>query len=352
MFQDSSMDEKREKQLDEKLANLKSLICIFSLNTDDYTKALMMCKIYKTKDSFRQAFLFAFKGGFIDYRFIPYLTQIKEIYTYYKYLYSKGIIRKANETLLAQNYLDSYPVVSKVLISFMESNRLHELPLLLQEHNITLKEYELYLKIAEKLNPNLYQKYLEKEILDKYNATVDAFKNIAYGIKTGYLLDGTPFNKLAFWLRVPFKYDKGVEHEFNMYRKMNPSILHANSFRTRIGAFTEATMKEDSKVIMNYIVKNKLYYFNSVTKSDLKKMFYGTSNIKKTDSVSGKVVEIQFTPTDVTENIQMMEENNYPFLLEIFHILREELINQKANEALEKKNCDALKLSVTFKNNK
>jgi len=341
-----------DERFDECFRNLEKLVSIYTLRANDYQKALDMCKIYKNAADYRQAYRFVFKCEDTDPRFVPYLSLIEEMYAYYKKLENSGIISNINYVFSLEEYLNSYSKAASVLESFIESDHSYNLFLFLKEQHVSKDEYEFYVKTVARLNDGLYQKYLEKveqNKLHQYDATLNALKNIAHGIRTGYLFDGTPFNKLAFWVLVPFKYSHSVKKDFEMYRKVNPSIHIASSFVSRIEAFTEATMKDDSKVIMNYIRKNKLHNYTYVSKENLRKMYYGTLNIKKNASNIDKMVEVQFTPDDVTEIIQMMEERNYPFLIEIFNILKEDLINQKANEALEKKNTDSLCRSITLK---
>ena len=108
---------------------------------------------------------------------------------------------------------------------------------------------------VKKSEGGVYYKVVKEGKGEKFTAT-DRI-NVKY---TGRHLDGTEFEMLEFWKRVPFVSDSSTRSEFFGYSKINPKIAWATTCIGRLDNFTKVTLPEDNKIIMK--TSNRTLYIN------------------------------------------------------------------------------------------
>lgn len=215
--------------------------------------------------------------------------------------------------------------------------------------------------------PNIYtniiellKQFNEKRKKQKYYAIIYTFKNIAYGIKTGRLFDGTPFDLLEFWKLVPFKYSKGIKKDFDEFAEINPQIyFRANNFFGQVENFVNATMPNESKIILGYMRENHIYSYRYVSEKQIRKMYSGIeiivnniyglpTRISNPEQALNKINNNQldsianrdtFTSKDVDNVLEYMRLHKLPSLIEVFKLVQDKYIKSEINMEKERTRC-------------
>lgn len=142
------------------------------------------------------------------------------------------------------------------------------------------ERFESALDAVKKVDSYLYGEY-EKKINyieeSKYDRATNNLKEIALGIETGYLSDGTEFDVLEFWKLAPFKYSKGIVNDFKKFKSINPNIgyIGQDNFYRRIEAFSKGVLPEKADIILDYMKKNKLFTYTYMTFQNYRKIHGG-----------------------------------------------------------------------------
>lgn len=344
-----------DEQIAEKLSNLLSIISIIDSESKDYEKAYQICKIYKNAEAFRKAYGLILKFGKNDPMFNQYLEKIPQIYSQLLEYEKRDIIANVNYVINVEHYINNYKYAEFVIESFIASDHSYQMANFLEELGIDEEIFDYCLKTADELDQNLLDRYKQKKEEDKKNrylANIYTFKNLANGIRTGFLFDGTPFDELEFWKRVPFKYSHGIKTEFDEYSKINPNIFfRADNFFGQIENFTQATIPAESKTILGYMKSNGIYGYRYLSAEQFKKLYSGQPIVVK--STAGIQVRIEkpeealskilytssdslpscesFGSEDADNVIKYMRINKLPSLTRVFTIVQQKYLNGEIN---------------------
>lgn len=346
-----------EEQLAEKLKNIKAIIEIIDLDAKNYEKALHICKIYDSPEKFRKAFGLIKKFGEKDPMFMEYVPRIEEIYTILLDYQNKGIIDNVNYIIKMESYLNNFKY-AKSIIEYYLSSEYKQDSVLFEELGIDQNTFDFCIETIKNLDVNLINQFNEKRKKQKYFANIYTFKNIAFGIRTGKLFDGTPFDLLEFWKLVPFKYSKGIKKDFDEFKALNPEIFfRSDNFYGQIENFTKATMPDESKTILGYMKHNRIYSYRYVSEGQFRKLYSGISiivnniygiptkidcpdeaikkiNDNQADTIVGRTT---FTSDDANNVIEYMKLHKLPSLIEVFKLVQEKYVRGEINMTEELK---------------
>lgn len=343
-----------ERTLKEKLENLIEIIKIFNSNEDDYKKAYQFYNIYTTPEKFRNAYNLINKKGQNDPLFSQYIKYYETIYQILLDYEKRGLFENLKRTKSTEPHLNRYEKAEEVILCYMESNPFYNTYDFLKEMEITKKELDSYLKTLKVLNPKLLEAYKTKKaenIIKRYNKNLYDCMDIANGIRTGKLFDGTPFDILEFWKRIPFKLDDGTRNEFKEYNELNNNIAWGNNCIRRVDNFTRSIIPRDNQTILNYAKSNNLHKANYITENYLIYKHETTTKLRKyiVDETGNKSItsDITLTGDDYNNMIKYIIINEYPLIHEVLQIVEkkylngeidlEELDNQEINNLYTKK---------------
>lgn len=320
------------RKIKEKLDSLKMVVDIIDSNEDDFNKAFKIYKIYCSADKFRKTYRTVDDNDIIDPIYKDYMDRMAETYSVLANYEENNIANNAKYIISIEKYLDNYEMAKKVIEAFIEDDKSYNINAFFNRMGITKEEFNFCVEAIKILDLglfNLYEEKLKNEDVKKYYANIEAFRNIAHGIKTGYLLDGRVYDILDFWRLVPFIIPHNEEHktklEFDNYKKINPKIYYSCKFLTKIDYFTRATSLEDNKVIMKYVHDNKLYDYNYFWDGTIRKAHIGMTISYKTVNPKNKkditVRQKTLTEEDLNNILEYIKVNELPNIMQVFKIV-------------------------------
>ncbi|MFI3307401.1 MAG: hypothetical protein R3Y21_02420 [Mycoplasmatota bacterium] len=342
-----------QEELNAKINILSEIIEKMNSDCNEHEKAYQVFKTYPTPDKFRSAHSLIVKFGKDDPKVNKYIDQITEIYKTLLDYEQRGILADISYAIKFDNYLNNYKFAKFIITTYINSGFSYSKRRFFDEMGIDENIFEYCLKTLEELDLNLLEQYKEKKEKDKkqrYSANIYTFKNIAHGIKTGYLFSGKKFDLLEFWRLVPFKYSQGIKKEFDEYKIKNPAIYSSDNFYTRIKSFTEATIPNESEIILSYMEKHKIYNYKYISEEEFIRLYLGqtlvtntkqgpSSNTNDNSPIEGKKFDLQ----DARAVINYINENRLPQLIEVYAIVQKRYIygelttTQESNKQQEKK---------------
>lgn len=170
------------------------------------------------------------------------LEQLKDIVDFINFFFSRSEV-SLGRSLYYQQYFEENSIDAiKNIVDFISDKKVDKVSSYLYMNMMFKEEFFAALKVVEKNDKYLYEQYNNKiQYLEdtKFDRAYNNLKEIAQGIETGYLSDGTEFDKIQFWKLVPFKYSKGIKKDFEKFREINPGIgyIGNDNFYMRIQAF-------------------------------------------------------------------------------------------------------------------
>ena len=128
-------------------------------------------------------------------------------------------------------------------------------------------------------------------------SNISTIKNLAIGIKTGILPDGTPFDLLEFLKRVPFK--------------------HSKNFLVTIIEFMEKNTSQEYNIMISYISKNKLNSPDAFTPLNIKSLY----------KIKTSVYGVDITNEDNDIIIDYLKVNNIPVINKAYLFARNKYLS-------------------------
>lgn len=338
-----------QEQLKIKLENLKTIIEILESESTDIDKACEIYKIYNNSKKFISTYSLIEKYGKSDPNFKGYIEYIAMAYQKIVTYEEKGYFEIAKTKSKLNIYLDNYVYATEVITDFIQSDNSYKGLTYLEEQGISKKDFDFCVKTIAKLDPELTKKYEEKvksNVVQGYTENIKACLDIAQVIKSGYFLDGTPFEWLEFWRRIPFVKNLGAVEEFKEYSKINPKIVRATTFSSRLDSFIKATLPAEHDLIMNFMKENKIGRPTYVSELDIRSLNHGARRFVKydTDDNGNKIIvqDVVVDNEDLQNMFKYMKVTKLPFIYEVFKLVEKKYIDgeislEELNE-LEKNN--------------
>ena len=277
-----------------------------------------------------------------------------------------GMFKMKKEAHIGKNryyrkYFEENPMKAiKIVAGFIEAaDDIDKVPSYLYSSELFPEEFDMALDFVKKNDKFIYDKYEEKlKYLEdtKYERNIKKLEEIALGIKTGYLSDGTKFDQLQFLKLAPFKYSKGIKTDFDKFREINPNVgyIGTDNFYRRIESFGKAVIPNDIEIILEYMEKNHLCAYTYLGFEEYKKLHRGYSiNLRGrwTKTVSGEDAfadvygkddmrkfydQYYVTPEMQRKILQEVIDNNFPHLMEVYAILEEKYVADAIAKETEK----------------
>ena len=290
-------------EIENRLIKINEVSSILNSNDTDYHKAEKLLELFDSSESFRKSYSLFIKYGKNDSRLISARQALDEfdlLLTKFRELEQKGIIENTKYVLSIKDYLQNYNYAKFVISNYISSSDSYKENDFLDELGIDKETFNYCIETIEELDIDLYNKYLEKKETNNKIRCVrnsETISDLANGIRTGLLSDGTPFELLEFIKRVPFK--------------------NSDYFINAIADFMKRNNQQDFNVIMSYIYTNKLNSPSAFSPIDFKSI-YNTKTI-----VNG----IEITPEANNIIIEYLKLNKIPLISKAYILARTKYIN-------------------------
>ena len=289
-----------------KFKRLNSAWEIMNSSKDELDKFEEMKNLYKSSEALKTEFMYILKTGFEDSIYDmarEALDNFDSILKKYE-SYETGDFAKNLELMRSnKKYQKNYEFAKDVVTYYIESpDSYTDSIFFFSRLNINKHTFERCLHIVERTNPELYKKYLAKTMKDdkiRDEKYTEIIKDLANGIRTGQLSDGSKFDKIEFIKRIPFK--TGLR----------------GGFTSKLIDFLDKHNPDDKELILQYVYDNSMnadFYFRRLYIS----YFY---NIKT------KVGNIEITNEDNDLIFDYLYLNNIPCIFATYKLVRQKLVD-------------------------
>lgn len=344
---------KKEQMKIEKILNNMMEISIMQHDLKTYTtdKLVKLMSIYKTPTDY-------FEDYFIIEDFLlnnntnkKLLETLKDTTRFVTNIFKQKELKPARIKYFT-NYFKENPMKAfKIVVDFLDDNDMDVISSHIYSYDLCQEEFDCAVKIVKRSDEYLAEEYIKKlGYLEnsKYDRNVVKMQELARGIETGYLSDGTEFDELQFWKLAPFKYSKGIVTDFRTFREKNPNVgyIGTDNFYRRIEAFGRGVIPDKIDIILDYMKKNKFFSYTYITFNDYKMLNRGR-NVKLRGTLSPvscgedtftklyggkdmrKLYDKYYIDYEVRRNIlNEIIEKGLPHLMEVYSILEEKYIKE------------------------
>lgn len=260
----------------------------------------------------------------------PFLLEIHNIYKFYKDIEEskkKPVIEKnKNQELITyleevKEYVKYYDYARFVINMYIEDEKGYMFDEFLESIGINRKIFNYCIKVINELDVDLYRKYEKKHkenIIRKYMTYKEIFESIINGIKTGYLIDKTPFDLVEFWKNIPFINCEVAVEEFREFKTIDEELeIRAPGYLQKIINFVKATTPEEQPTIRQFIAENKLG--KNIERISLEKL----------NEYKSIVNDKEITEEDNKKIINYMTNNDIPLIKNAYVAVRTKYINDE-----------------------
>lgn len=286
------------EELNVRKENLIKLSQILKSKLSEYQKAMNIFELYKDSEIFRRSYSLFLKNGTND----PKLDNIKEELKNIDYYYAKikeyerlGYLAEYRYYQKTTTYRQNYAYAKYITNEYINTNSFN-LSDFLEYYGLDKKAFDFCISTIKELDVDLYKKYQEKQQTNDKTlllSNIEIFKDIEYGINTGYLKDGTKFNEYEFFKRLPIAVNGALYSNLikyfstNKIKKFNTIILYIyhNNFQrievTKTLDLEQILVKYNNNptldlsiisTILSYLELNKVP-INKITYKYAKKMY-------------------------------------------------------------------------------
>ena len=304
-----------------RLRKINKAFEIMNSDDKDYIKVEQLLSLFKSAEKFRKSYALFNKYGKKDERLSSAriaLDNFDSLYTKFKEYEAKGIIDNVRYVLSIQDYLQNYEYAKFAIRHYIESPESYKESEFLSELGLDIDTFNFCISTIEELDVDLYKLFLEKkEINNKIRCVKNSetINNLANGINTGILSDGTQFDLLEFIKRVPFK--------------------KSNNFTFALIDFMKRNNPDDMDTIIKYVYSNGLNKPSTFAPLDFKEI-YTTKTI-----ING--IEITNTDNDIILNY--LKVNNIPLIHKAYVFARTKYLNGEITAELVQEQKAQLELN-------
>ena len=304
-----------------RLKKINSVFEIMNSEAKDYAKVEQLLSLFKSAEEFRKSYALFNKYGKKDERLSSAriaLDNFDLLYAKFKEYEAKGIIDNVRYVLSIQDYLQNYKYAKFAIGHYIESSESYKESEFLSELGLDKDTFNFCVSTIEELDVDLYRQFLEKkEINNKIRCVKNAetITNLANGINTGILSDGTQFDLLEFTKRIPFK--------------------KSNNFTVVLIDFMKRNNPQDMNTIIRYIYGNGLNTPSAFAPLDLKGIYTTKTTING--------VEITNTDNDII--IDYLTVNNIPLIHKTYVLARTKYLNGEITAEMIQKQKEQLELN-------
>ena len=272
-----------------RLKKINSVFEIMNSEAKDYAKVEQLLSLFKSAEEFRKSYALFNKYG-----------------------------KNVRYVLGIQDYLQNYKYAKFAIGHYIESSESYKESEFLSELGLDKDTFNFCVSTIEELDVDLYRQFLEKkEINNKIRCVKNAetITNLANGINTGILSNGTQFDLLEFTKRIPFK--------------------KSNNFTVVLIDFMKRNNPQDMNTIIRYIYGNGLNTPSAFAPLDLKGIYTTKTTING--------VEITNTDNDII--IDYLTVNNIPLIHKTYVLARTKYLNGEITAEMVQKQKEQLELN-------
>lgn len=216
--------------------------------------------------------------------------------------------------------MQNYEYAKFAIGHYIESSESYKENVFLSELGLDKDTFNFCVSTIEVLDVDLYKLFLEKKELNNKIRCVknsETINNLANGINTGILSDGTQFDLLEFIKRIPFK--------------------RSNNFTFALIDFMKRNNPDDMNTIIKYIYSNGLNIPSAFAPLDFKEI-YTTKTI-----ING----VEITNADNNIIIDYLRVNNIPLIHKAYVLARAKYLNNEITTEMVQKQKEQLELNKT-----
>lgn len=301
------------EELDLRLNKLNELMSIVNSQDTDYNKAEKLLLLYDSLKNLKKSYSLLIRYGKNDSKLdkariaLDNIDKIISTYTEYE---EKGILGNIRYMFSVYDYFENYDYAKFVIDYYISSPDSYITNKFLEELGISKEIFDFCVDTIAELDVDMYNDYLKKKEQNRkinYSHVKFTISDLANGIKTGMLSDGTSFDMLEFFKRIPFKKSEDFMHSLIEFCKRNN--------------------EEDYNIIMSYIHKNKLDFSNTFKPLNVKEV-YDTKTI-----ING----VELTNEDKDTIIEYLKSNNIPVVSKTYNCAKIKYINGNITKDMIKK---------------
>lgn len=308
-----------------RLEKINLVFEIINSNDNDYTKVEKLLPLFKSAEEFRKSYALFNKYGKNDGRLSSArkaLDNFDLLYAKFKEYDDKGITGNVRYLLSIENYLQNYEYAKFVIKYYVESSESYKEYEFLSDLGLDKDTFDFCISVVEELDVDLYKQFLKKKELNNKIRCVknaETVNDLANGINTGVLSDGTQFDLLEFIKRVPFK--------------------KSNNFTFTLIDFMKRNNPDDMETIMEYIYGNGLH----------KPTIFEPLNFKKIYTVKTIINGVEITNVDNDIIIDYLRVNNILLINKTYLLARTKYLNGEITAEMVQEQKTQLKLNKGLK---
>ena len=316
---------------------IKEMIDIIESSSSDKEKAYKLreiCVSYKMllKEYFHKGKV---KSSYEDYR--EYLFDLRDLFLKYE---ENGLLEEAkrekNFILEKDGNLDSRYLVNAYINDYYS----YDLDEFYKRYKINRTIFNRAVLRVQNNDKDLYEKYLitfnnnktKRLVLPIYN-----INSIIEGIKTGKTYDGKNFDIFEFYKITPFK-NKDIDLEMRTLEKDFPKLSklrqfkvdyckdnskHSLNYADYMYLFTKCFNEKDAELLKTWMDDNNVKTITPIYRASTVNFYYNTPE------------DSEYTMEDAEAVFDIMEENEYPKIKEIYDILKAKRISKKKSLVID-----------------
>ena len=316
---------------------IKEMIDIIESSSSDKEKAYKLreiCVSYKMllKEYFHKGKV---KSSYEDYR--EYLFDLRDLFLKYE---ENGLLEEAkiekSFILEKDGNLDSRYLVNAYINDYYS----YDLDEFYKRYKINRTIFNRAVLRVQNNDKDLYEKYLitfnnnktKRLVLPIYN-----INSIIEGIKTGKTYDGKNFDIFEFYKITPFK-NKDIDLEMRTLEKDFPKLSklrqfkvdyckdnskHSLNYADYMYLFTKCFNEKDAELLKTWMDDNNVKTITPIYRASTVNFYYNTPE------------DSEYTMEDAEAVFDIMEENEYPKIKEIYDILKAKRISKKKSLVID-----------------
>ena len=316
---------------------IKEMIDIIESSSSDKEKAYKLreiCVSYKMllKEYFHKGKV---KSSYEDYR--EYLFDLRDLFLKYE---ENGLLEEAKREksfiLEKDGNLDSRYLVNAYINDYYS----YDLDEFYKRYKINRTIFNRAVLRVQNNDEELYEQYLitfnnnktKRLVLPIYN-----INSIIEGIKTGKTYDGKNFDIFEFYKITPFK-NKDIDLEMRTLEKDFPKLSklrqfkvdyckdnskHSLNYADYIYLFTKCFNEKDAELLKTWMDDNNVKTITPIYRASTVNFYYDTPE------------DSEYTMEDAEAVFDIMEENEYPKIKEIYDILKAKRISKKKSLVID-----------------
>ena len=254
-----------------------------------------------------------------------YYEMSEMIYSFLKDAEETNLVDVSKDLLQKEEkgYFDYYYAACQLLdlyLSYTDSESMVEF---CKTYNVSENTVLDLMEILNYLNPELYDKFLEKYNRDKEKRkaiTVEKYHNLYHGITTGLLPNEEKFDELEAFKNLPF-YDEMTSKEI----LSDFGVKSATYIDQRLRNLFDYFDSSKTKLMIDYLHENKI--IGNISSTMTEKEILSTNYV---------IRERELTTEDKEAIIKYMRDNKVPFIVRAFNVVRDRYLDGSLDLASEK----------------